>query len=45
MKFRLASYNIHRAIGMDRRFRPRRIADILIDHDPDIVLLQEVGTW
>lgn len=42
MKFRLASYNIHRAIGMDRRFRPQRIAAILKDHEPDIVLLQEV---
>jgi len=42
LKFRLASYNIHRAIGMDRRFRPQRIAEILKDHEPDIVLLQEV---
>ena len=42
MRFRLVSYNIHRAIGMDRRFRPQRIADILRDHEPDIVLLQEV---
>lgn len=42
MRFRLATYNIHRAIGMDRRFRPLRIAKILRDHDPDIVLLQEV---
>ena len=42
MKLRLASYNIHRAIGMDRRFRPQRIAEILSQHKPDIVLLQEV---
>ena len=42
MKFRLATYNIHRAIGVDRRFRPERIADILSQHKPDIVLLQEV---
>ncbi|MDY7095316.1 MAG: endonuclease/exonuclease/phosphatase family protein [Acidobacteriota bacterium] len=42
MNFRLASYNIHRAIGVDRRFRPERIVEILADHDADIVLLQEV---
>lgn len=42
MKFRLATYNIHRAIGMDRRFRPQRVAQILKAHKPDIVLLQEV---
>lgn len=42
MRFRLATYNIHRAIGVDRRFRPQRIAQILKDHEPDIVLLQEV---
>ena len=42
MRFRLASYNIHRAIGVDRRFRPQRIARILEQHEPDVVLLQEV---
>ncbi len=42
MKIRFATYNIHRAIGVDRRFRPERIAKILADHDADIVLLQEV---
>jgi endonuclease/exonuclease/phosphatase family metal-dependent hydrolase len=42
MNFRVLSYNIHRAIGMDRRFRPERIAEILAHHDADIVLLQEV---
>ena len=29
MKLRIATYNIHRAIGVDRRFRPDRIAEIL----------------
>lgn len=36
------TYNIHRAIGMDRRFRPDRIAGIIAHHEPDLVLLQEV---
>jgi len=42
MRFRVLSYNIHRAIGVDRRFRPERVARILGDHDPDLALLQEV---
>lgn len=42
MEFRIISYNIHRAIGMDRRFRPERIAEILAHHNADLVLLQEV---
>ncbi len=42
MKFRILSYNIHRAIGFDRRFAPERIIKILKEHDADIVLLQEV---
>ncbi len=42
MNVRLVSYNIHRAIGVDRRFRPERIARILTHHEPDLVLLQEV---
>ena len=42
MKFRILSYNIHRAIGFDRRFAPERIIEILTEHNADIVLLQEV---
>jgi endonuclease/exonuclease/phosphatase family metal-dependent hydrolase len=36
------TYNIHRAIGMDRRFRPERILAVLEHYQPDVVLLQEV---
>lgn len=42
MELRVLSYNIHRAIGVDRRFRPERIADIIAHHNADLVLLQEV---
>ena len=42
LKIRVLSYNIHRAIGIDRRFAPERIVEILKGHDADIVLLQEV---
>lgn len=40
--FRLATYNIHKCIGMDRRARPKRIADVLREVDADIIALQEV---
>jgi len=42
LKIRILSYNIHRAIGLDRRFAPERIVEILKGHNADIVLLQEV---
>jgi endonuclease/exonuclease/phosphatase family metal-dependent hydrolase len=42
MQLRVMSYNIHRAIGVDRRFHPDRIVKIVSHHQPDIVLLQEV---
>jgi endonuclease/exonuclease/phosphatase family metal-dependent hydrolase len=42
LKLTCLTYNIHRAIGVDRRFRPDRIVNIISDHDADIVLLQEV---
>jgi endonuclease/exonuclease/phosphatase family metal-dependent hydrolase len=42
VQLRILSYNIHRAIGVDRRFRPGRVAEILAHHDADVVLLQEV---
>jgi endonuclease/exonuclease/phosphatase family metal-dependent hydrolase len=41
---RILSYNIHRAIGVDRRFRLDRVANILAHHDADIALLQEVDS-
>ena len=43
MKFRLATYNIHKGIGgLDRRYRPERIVETLAHYSPDVVLLQEV---
>ena len=42
MNLRFVTYNIHRAIGVDRRFRPGRIVEILRHHEPDVALLQEV---
>lgn len=42
MTLKVLTYNIHRAIGVDRRFRPGRIVAILLHHDADLALLQEV---
>ena len=33
---------MHRAIGIDRRFLLKRIVEILVHHDADILMLQEV---
>jgi len=39
---RVATYNIHRCRGMDRRVMPMRIADVLREIDADVIALQEV---
>ena len=38
----IASYNVHRAIGSDRRIDPRRILAVLREIDADVLALQEV---
>jgi len=38
---KVASYNIHKGIGLDRRRDPRRILDVLREIDADIIALQE----
>lgn len=38
----IATYNIHGAVGCDRRFSPDRVADVLREIDADIIALQEV---
>jgi endonuclease/exonuclease/phosphatase family metal-dependent hydrolase len=40
--FRITTYNIHKCQGLDRRVRPKRIAEVLKEIDADIVALQEV---
>jgi endonuclease/exonuclease/phosphatase family metal-dependent hydrolase len=42
VRLRVLSYNIHRAIGVDRRFQPERIVGIIGFYNPDVALLQEV---
>jgi endonuclease/exonuclease/phosphatase family metal-dependent hydrolase len=42
MRLRLASYNVHKCLGLDRRRRPERIVAVLNALQADIVALQEV---
>jgi len=42
MRLRVVTYNIHRAIGVDRRFVPQRVTEILLHLNADVVMLQEV---
>jgi endonuclease/exonuclease/phosphatase family metal-dependent hydrolase len=39
---RIATYNVHRCRGMDRRVMPGRIVEVLRDIDADVIALQEV---
>ncbi|WP_375393026.1 endonuclease/exonuclease/phosphatase family protein [uncultured Sphingomonas sp.] len=39
--FKVASYNMHKAVGLDRRRSPERILDVLREIDADVIALQE----
>jgi endonuclease/exonuclease/phosphatase family metal-dependent hydrolase len=39
---RIATYNIHRCRGMDRRVAPARVAEVLRSINADVIALQEV---
>jgi len=41
-RIRVATYNIHKSRGLDRRTSPERIAAVIIELDPDVIALQEV---
>jgi endonuclease/exonuclease/phosphatase family metal-dependent hydrolase len=41
MKLRFASYNIHKAVGLDRKRDPERIMAVLREVDADVIALQE----
>jgi endonuclease/exonuclease/phosphatase family metal-dependent hydrolase len=42
IRFRVATYNIHKCQGFDRRIRPERIIEVIRGLDADVVCLQEV---
>lgn len=39
---RIATYNVHKCQGLDRRVRPARIASVIRELEADIIALQEV---
>ncbi len=39
---RLLTYNVHRCVGVDRRLDVGRISDVIAEHEPDVVCLQEL---
>jgi endonuclease/exonuclease/phosphatase family metal-dependent hydrolase len=43
MQLKILTYNIHKCIGgLDRRFDPERVRQVLHHHSPDVCMLQEV---
>ncbi len=41
MILKVASYNMHKGVGTDRRLSPERILDVLREIDADVIALQE----
>jgi len=41
-RLRIATYNIHKCVGIDRKYSPERIAEVLREIDADVVAMQEV---
>ena len=39
---RIATYNIHKCVGIDRKYAPERIVEVLREIDADIIAMQEV---
>lgn len=42
MKVRLATYNVHRCVGTDRKLDVERVAEVIADCRADVVALQEL---
>lgn len=43
-RLRVATYNVHRCIGMDGRLAPERVSAVIGEIEPDVIGLQEVDT-
>jgi endonuclease/exonuclease/phosphatase family metal-dependent hydrolase len=41
-RLRIATYNIHKCRGLDRRTSPERIAEVIAELVADVVALQEI---
>jgi len=42
MPLRIATYNVHGGVGLDRRYDPARIARVIVEMNADVVALQEL---
>lgn len=42
IRIRVATYNVHKCRGLDRRTNPERIANVITQLDADVVAIQEV---
>jgi len=42
VKFRIATYNVHKCKGLDGRVSVKRIADVLSEMNADVIALQEI---
>jgi endonuclease/exonuclease/phosphatase family metal-dependent hydrolase len=43
-RLKILSYNIHSCFGIDRRYRPQRVRDVILSAEADVVALQEVDS-
>ncbi len=39
----IASYNVHKCLGMDNRFDPERVMEVIGQIDADVIALQEAA--
>lgn len=37
----IASYNVHKCVGVDRKFDPERVAEVISEIDADVIAIQE----
>jgi endonuclease/exonuclease/phosphatase family metal-dependent hydrolase len=42
LQIRVATYNVHKCRGLDRRTNPKRIASIIEELDADVIAIQEI---
>lgn len=42
MSLRIATYNVHGGVGLDRRYDPGRVARVIAELDVDVIALQEL---
>lgn len=43
-RLRMATYNVHRCVGVDGRLAPERVSEVIEEIQPDVIGLQEVDS-